>query len=315
MRPKGLIVLDGPDACGKTTLAKTLCKLYGGLHLHCEGKRFEDMFNYQTEVLVEATKHCEDQLVVIDRLWPSEHIYAGVFRGGTKFPHQRRLMDRVIRKHAGLYVFCLPYSVGDAVCRHRKNIDEDHPYSDKDYKQLLVDYCCLYGSMEHRPDVFKYHIEVDGRDIDTTCECLVASLTNWRSYQYQPCLSQDPGILGHLQGAKYLVVGEEVKPKTKLYKWPFYEHGNSSAYLCKALDKADIDDTKLMFMNAKDPHFMKHVTRLVRGHDLIPVALGKIARSALLQFGFKIRELPHPQFMRRFHHDISYARMIKEELT
>lgn len=317
MRQTGLIILDGPDACGKTTLGEKLVREFDGLYIHCEGKRFDDMFNYQTEELVKATKMCDKQLVVIDRLWPSEMCYANVFRKGTKFPHQGRLMDRVIRKHAGIYVFCLPLDPLSYFKRHEDNLDPDHPYDNVNLGKVCDQYKDLYNSMKHRPDVTKYRIEVEGKRLKTFVYELAYDLRQWQGRQYVPCLdSQYKGLVGHLSPAKYLMIGERVNVKNPLYRWPFYEHANCSSYLCKSLDQAGIDDCQLMFMNCMDdPYFVTHARELVLEHKLKPVALGKIALEMSKRIGLKVKELPHPQFMKRFHYnDNEFVKKLKSTL-
>lgn len=107
-QPGALIVLEGKDAAGKSTLAKEMVRHCDAVHLHCRYRFKRQMFWYHTAVLRKAVALSATRPVVIDRHWLSEAIYASVYRGGTLWPQEGRFMDRVIQRWGGLTVVALP---------------------------------------------------------------------------------------------------------------------------------------------------------------------------------------------------------------
>ena len=75
---KGIIVIDGCDGTGKTTLAEAICRRYDGVYIHNTYRWPTKMPLYHTAALHRALKLAKTRLVVIDRLWMSEAIYAEV---------------------------------------------------------------------------------------------------------------------------------------------------------------------------------------------------------------------------------------------
>lgn len=110
-----IIVLEGPDGTGKTTLAKKFIECCGAsyLHLTYRCKERHDLY------LKAAFNHCIDKIVstrkpiILDRWWISEMIYAEVFRNGTKWPQLGRELHLKLMQAGGCYVFCLPVSTKD----------------------------------------------------------------------------------------------------------------------------------------------------------------------------------------------------------
>ena len=103
-----IIVLEGPDGSGKTTLAKMLVDEYGFAYRHLTYRFKDRMHLYHWAALELCLKDAETGPVVLDRWWPSEIVYADVFRGGSKWPLWPRMLDRVALKHGVTYVWCIP---------------------------------------------------------------------------------------------------------------------------------------------------------------------------------------------------------------
>ena len=265
---RGIILADGPDSSGKSTLARELIKQAGGGVILHQSKRFLDrMWVYHTAVLRKAIELSQTQLVVIDRLWMSETIYSKVYRGGTRWPHEGRFMDRVLLKHAAIQVICSdePKVVEE---RHQKTRKVRHEDFDSrmgevagHFNQLVQPIKLINGApndyAEHlsnhdfycRADVLQYS-SCDWQNIAKISEYLLYGLQNWRDVQYQPALlSSDQNILGHLCLATHLIIGDAPKPKLHNVLWPFYEYGNSSLYLAECLHAIGFDETKAMWVN------------------------------------------------------------------
>lgn len=136
-----LIILEGPDGVGKTTLGKFLAKELHGAFWHMTSSRtlFGAMHDYQQNALDNARVNITEleRPVVIDRHWPSELIYGTVFRPGNPHGFQHETLEKQIEEMCGIYVFCWH---DDVVARHREDKDPDHPYDDDSFTQV----CNMY---------------------------------------------------------------------------------------------------------------------------------------------------------------------------
>lgn len=315
----GIIILDGPDCCGKTTLGKHLEEKYGALYIHSEGRFFDRMFSYHTALLLKAVAASDKRVVVMDRFWPSELIYADVFRGGTKFPSYHRMLDRVIRKHCGVYVMCLPNNRHETIERYYANVDPTHPYDVTQYGKILDRYNDFYDKYGSRPDFMRYRVEVEGKDMDDFCFQAAQKINDLKVHQYPKCLNPNfHNLIGHMGMASVLVVGDVLNPKGKIrYRWPFYEYGNSSLFLANILDKAEIKDHRLMFINANDEGSMDVIRELRNlGKFRRKVTLGENARKALEKHGISSTTIRHPSYVKRFAvPEEEYIEQIKTSFT
>lgn len=97
-KQKGIIILDGPDGCGKTTLAEFLQKEYGAYYMHStwSPELEPDMEEYMRLTTQMAKRISQNQLVVLDRHWLSELVYSDVFREGAN------RVSMYYREHTGL---------------------------------------------------------------------------------------------------------------------------------------------------------------------------------------------------------------------
>lgn len=107
-----IIVLEGADGTGKTTLANLFQNLFpGSKYIHATGSRELDcrMLEYHMGILSEAYNFIQktNLPVIIDRLWLSEAIYAEVFRSGSRYPQEAKIIDKFIEMIGGINIICL----------------------------------------------------------------------------------------------------------------------------------------------------------------------------------------------------------------
>ena len=104
----GIVLLEGANAHGKSWLAKAFASRVKHVqYFHCDYRNFKNrMFHYHLATLHKAARASSDRLAVIDRNWLSEEIYAHFYRGGTPWPHEGRVLSKLIRKHAVLNILC-----------------------------------------------------------------------------------------------------------------------------------------------------------------------------------------------------------------
>jgi thymidylate kinase len=323
----GIIILEGSDATGKSTLQDHFVKHYGAypIHLTYPAPNGLTMWEYQTREMMHAISMSATRLVVVDRHWISEKLYAKVFRGGSPWPQMGRMMHRVWMKHSTVYVLCLPASIELGVKRHNENLDEKHPYPDDKFKELLQAYLDFAASVTYSPFYQQYRIEIEGQHMDFFAAQVLDKMCQLQAAQYAPANNiAEQNILGHLATASALIVGEQSNPKEfhRIFEcyYPFYEHGNSSLYLTEILDSLGVIEENVMWTNAlqlgfiASPHMYPLYTKGVRRI----ITLGKKAEVIVdLMSGIQVKDvyhLPHPQYAKRFGVE-DYDQRLKEALA
>lgn len=113
---KGIIILDGPDACGKTYLADYLVKHYNAHYMHStwSPELEKNMANYLDFSACMGSLIAKNQLVILDRHWLSDLVYADVFRGGSDrgkyYEHAWEFLAPAVTT-----VICLPSNMKNVV--------------------------------------------------------------------------------------------------------------------------------------------------------------------------------------------------------
>jgi len=79
-----IIIIDAPDACGKTTLSNQIMKKYpNAVYIH--NGVTDDIMSLHMNTLETAKIASQHHVVIIDRLHLSEHIYGTVYRGKPSY--------------------------------------------------------------------------------------------------------------------------------------------------------------------------------------------------------------------------------------
>ena len=117
-----VLIVEGPDAVGKTTLCRKFQEFAGARYLHLTLRR--EMHRWQVAGLLRALALSQYAPVVIDRHWPSEMVYAGVYRNGSKLHDEDRGMDELLSWLGIPYVFCHLDSVSQMVNAHTMSSGE-----------------------------------------------------------------------------------------------------------------------------------------------------------------------------------------------
>jgi thymidylate kinase len=325
---KGLVVLDGPDSVGKTTLAKAIEARHPGTkYIHMTYiKDDRSMFLANYRALLSAQSWIERGfLVVMDRGWISENIYAGIYRGGSGLAHDVAGLDRVVMRLAGIYVICCP-KVDECVRRHgvchsmgREMYEPDERigqvaqrYRDvyeglhecmqlkadrhvfEDYVQRLID----MGGMRIRPDTVSYEVNLEGDNLPKIIDGIEHLLELRQCFQHPFGLSrQTRNYVGHIAYAKWMFVGDRCNPN-KGGHWPFVDYGASSRTMTKILHQLKFDETQAIWTNANDEWLVEEL--LDAKPSLQVVALGNSASRTLADHGITHECVYHPSFVGRF---------------
>ncbi len=159
-----LIILEGPDCSGKTTLAEQLMELgfvyFHGTHLGSSATIVQ-YARFHESMLADIKKNLEfGHNVVVDRHWPSHLCYNNSGGIDSFFTNEEgyaegygKKMDEIVRSLGGMYVFCL---TDKCLELHAANVDPDHPYDDGFFRQVYQRYKSLYLAMSKRKDVVLY---------------------------------------------------------------------------------------------------------------------------------------------------------------
>lgn len=126
-----MIILEGPDGAGKTTLARELSKEFG-IRLKPKGERLEGPAGppkqHERERVWSAigemvTGHAP--VLIYDRLYFSELCYGPVWRDGIVLtPDERRMIEQTLQVFKVPVIFCMPPL---EQCRDNIRHGEQHP--------------------------------------------------------------------------------------------------------------------------------------------------------------------------------------------
>jgi predicted ATPase len=271
-----LIILEGPDGAGKTTLAKELEKcgyvyVHHGVPTEEEGK---DLFAWRLKALLDAR---EFQSVVFDRLHLSERIYGPVMRGASLHTElHEKLIERYLHAQGGQVVICLPpWRV--VLNNWMKNQENEYVDSPQKLKRIYDAYEKLQGPYM----CFDYTIY--------NVQAFAKGLTEIENYKLPDTWVGSPN-------ARFLFVGERANGLPDL---PFMEAKNSSLYLHECIDAAGYQESEIAFTNAYQADGSLNNLLYNPYHPTTVIALGNVAHVALRDVQHAL--VAHPAYWKRFH--------------
>lgn len=302
-------IFEGPDGGGKTTLAERWARYYARVadreplrlnHGPYLGKSGDHI----------ATEYLRDLLigehpVLVDRSWPSEGVYGPTVRGVDRLMiAHRRVFERVALSAQAVVVVCLPpYERCKAAYLARKELE--YLESDEQLREV-------YGRFAAYVSLTQYHV-VPTFKYDYTAEPSRAAYIDLVE-NLRPLRNRGPGV-GHWRpGEATLMVGEQVNEPTSAAPLPFcsWHAGGCSAWLAEQLETFGVSERELYWVNALDPcgRETEGGTWLEKLRPKRVVALGVLAAAWCKRNVVSVadvREVPHPQWWKRFKHHDEYA--------
>lgn len=133
-----LIILEGPDGAGKSTLARNLSAMLGADIVHF-GKDSET-FSLATEYIsiILSSQH---RNLIIDRLWISEIIYSKIMRGGNCRLSEKeiKVISYAFHEMDGRLVYCLP-DYHTCLGNYTKNIENEYIDNQTKFTRVYLEY-------------------------------------------------------------------------------------------------------------------------------------------------------------------------------
>jgi len=321
-----LIILEGGDCAGKTTLANTLRKrLPNASYVH-----YSDMAPVKrslprmyTEGMLPAV--IGHRPVIMDRCWLSEEPYCRVFRP-DETPRlddaDTRMLERLALTCRPLVIYCDPgWKTVEPLFKERKAAKPAAEYLDSaDQLKHVREWYHKTMRRSHLP-IVRY--DWTSKAAPDFVDALVQRISDF--YEDLLRLENIKGVGGTY--ATTLVVGDEFAKHQEFdphYQWPFASFSNvgCSRWLATQMDKYHIPEGKLWWVNQDQ---LDHDSAVADILDAIPTissiaCLGAKARdrvNELLANPEYIYHFNHPQHHKRFHSDEPYPLLdfLKEATT
>ena len=176
MFTRGIIIFEGPDGVGKTTLINHIRKKFdNSYYMHLRVHKNMKLWHTASARLA-IRKRLEGYLVLLDRHWPSEQFYSYIRSNGPSY-NPRELYNR-LKDQGANYVWCMPEDKTQVKENHRinrtKRLEEywdidnviDGYYHAWFSKVKVNNFIGTLSPLKNRSDFIRYDMFKDGHKLD-----------------------------------------------------------------------------------------------------------------------------------------------------
>lgn len=287
-KPTGIIIIEGADASGKTTLASELISMVGeknSLYIHAGIS--DDYWGLAYGCIVQAISESNSKLVIIDRCWMSEMCYGSIFRQAPQYIESARCFDRLLLKHGAINIIASPKNALAHIHEFNKIKEERHEEF-KDITKAVQWYHNLcegnlavpadnyatqftaFGDYLERPDTIRYDRFTD--DKAKFSKKVLKLLKKFRKQQLPEALKASYfSLIGHVGSAEIVFIGggernNVCEEDCESEPWPYFTNEpKSSMYeVNKIIHKSGLNEAQAVYINAFADSTMKETFRLIK---------------------------------------------------
>lgn len=289
-----IVILEGVDKAGKTTLAEKLKE-----ELHWPIVHFGKPGPRPADEYIVFLKELKDKDVICDRFFVGQFVYGPLFRGSVGMtPVEVVTIERLCRKIGAVLIHVNPpypvignrlVDLGDDMISATANViayDKFNaviPSIKLRYKQTYLG--------NYSKDIFK----------------VLANRV--KEIRFEHSGNKAFSGIGTCVGKKIVFVGDSLNLRTTWEGFPF-DGGPAAEYLQKCLNLSFIQETEVYITNS-DRLQRQEVNDLIINGETQFIALGNTAYGRLKALGIKAELVPHPQYWSRFKHSDTAGYVLK----
>lgn len=278
-----IIVIEGADGAGKTTLAHALMEaLPPGVGEYIHATRPDDQWSYATGLIDEAVAaHRRGKTVIMDRLWISDNIYSWINPHYSRSGIHVRRQESVLNRYGAFYIMCCPHPrqliteykqlsrtrtemFGDKIegmqLVMQRYYDLWHggpvPQGFGDRPEQYTDQLSVLSPMKSRPLSYLYD-----RFTSSKPHNWAKMLLQFISMQVEPFLKADVAstftrgdewmnLSGSLLTARALFVNNMENDYLRPLWWPLYDRHKEGEFFSKSLHRVGIPEMDVAVMHA-----------------------------------------------------------------
>ncbi len=267
-----IIILEGPDGGGKTTLAETLRQrlqsdrmTHSIKHGPYKGVSPEDLCKIYFRSMSPALTY--DDHVIMDRAWLSEPIYGEVYRGGQNRVdvQRKRMLERVAHARGAVVIRCQP-DYDTCMGTFKKRIAEEYLDNVTQLREVYDGYEAMF--MHTSLPVIHYDYEHDTLD-DILIRLMNKSTQN--PFSGGGCFAEGNILMLCDKGPR-----ANVKASAAVVPFiNFLDNDGPSRMLVDTLDREGIPESKLYWIN----------TQTYQGTPTSPDFISKLKPSKVFALG------------------------------